>query len=222
MSELRSQLERELQRQHYSWGHISPDRWRAVEQYSGKNVLDVGCSNGVYIKQLRDEGRAAWGVDLLDAPQWRDLPGAFGLSDARKLPFADQSFSTVISFETLEHVPGPEDALREYHRVCQQNIIISVPNCEMIPALVDAGMNYNHWIDRTHVNFFTMPQLHELVESCGFSVRYSLPILPLLTGLPFFYSFGLPYKAADWLARAARKLSRRRYYMSLLIVADKR
>jgi ubiquinone/menaquinone biosynthesis C-methylase UbiE len=221
MSELRSQLEKELQRQQYSWGHISPDRWRPVEQYAGSTVLDVGCSNGVYVKRLRDEGRKAWGVDLLDAPQWRELPGAFGLSDARKLPFAAASFDTVISFETLEHVPGPEEALRDYHRVCQQNIIISVPNCEMIPSLVDAGMNYNHWIDRTHVNFFTMPKLCEMVESCGFSIRYASPILPLLTGLPFFSSLGLPYKASDILARAARKLSRRRYHMSLLIVADK-
>lgn len=222
MSELQARLAQELERQAYSWGHVTAERWQAVLQYAGHHVLDVGCSNGVYVHQLRQHGYTAYGADLLNAPQWSGLQQAFLMSDARFLPFANDAFDTVISFETLEHVPEPGLALQEYYRGCRRNIIISVPNCEMVSVLIDAGLNFNHWIDRTHTNFFTMETLRNLVVANGFQVVSASPILTVLPGLPFFHAMGLPDNVARLLARVARRFSPRQYHMSLLLVAEKR
>lgn len=186
MSNLQQNLDNELKRQGYAWGHIVSERWDAVTTYAGKSVLDVGCSNGVYVQQLRERGHMVYGTDLLQSAQWSVLPSGFSVSDGRYLPFLSASFDTLISFETLEHIPEPYLALQEYRRVCRRNIIISVPNCEMIEVMIEAGLNFNHWIDRTHVNFFTMSSLQQLVSNNGFRVTFAKPILPVLHGLPFY------------------------------------
>jgi ubiquinone/menaquinone biosynthesis C-methylase UbiE len=38
-------------------------------------------------------------------------------ADVQKLCFADKSFDAVLSCETTEHVPDPQNAVREIHRV---------------------------------------------------------------------------------------------------------
>jgi 2-polyprenyl-3-methyl-5-hydroxy-6-metoxy-1,4-benzoquinol methylase len=116
MSELRQRLQSELERQQYSWGHVAPDRWHAVQKYGGSTLLDVGCSNGIYIQKLTQNHKHAYGVDLLESQEWQYLPGKFVMADACCLPFKGGAFETIVSFETLEHVPDPVVALRDYHR----------------------------------------------------------------------------------------------------------
>ncbi len=176
MHALRDRLGKELRRQEFAWGHVAKDRWAAVEKAATASVLDVGCSNGVYVDRLKSEGISAVGIDLLDTPAWKTARGDFAVGDACRLPFADASFETILSFETLEHVPRPEAALREYHRVCRRNVILSVPNCETPPEFRDGGLTFHHWIDRTHVNFFTLASLIETVDRAGFRVSHAAPI----------------------------------------------
>lgn len=221
MSDLRHQLAAELARQENTWGHVAPERWRAVMQYAGQRILDVGCSNGVYVRRLRQLGYQAYGADLLQAPGWIEKPPPFLMSDARFLPFADNSFDTIISFETLEHVPDPARALQDYHRVCRRHVILSVPNAEKQAILAEAGLNFNHWIDRTHINFYSLEAIKALAERCGFKVMVAAPIMPTMPGLPLLYGVGLPRTVASFLARAILKISVRKFYMSLLVVAKK-
>ena len=49
---------------------------------------------------------------------------------ARELPFPSQAFDTVTAFELLEHVREPDTVLDEFHRVCRQNAILTMPDCE--------------------------------------------------------------------------------------------
>ncbi len=70
------------------------------------------------------------GLDLPDpelASHWRsaDISCLFG--DGTALPFADDAFDLVLAIEVLEHVPGPDAALRELSRVCSGTLIASVP-----------------------------------------------------------------------------------------------
>jgi hypothetical protein len=77
---------------------------------------------------------------------------------------------TILSFETLEHLPQPERALREYFRVCRRKLILTVPNCHLTEGMRRSGIIYNHWIDRTHVNFWDLGTISDLVSKCGFTV----------------------------------------------------
>ena len=220
-----TQLQRKLQNQRSNsdviWGHLQPDRWQAVMKFAQGTILDVGCANGVYVKQLLDNQYNAYGIDLLHYPEWTMIAGRNIIADATHLPHADNSFDTIISFETLEHVPDIAAALREYYRVCRKRIIISVPNCDTPVELRDGGLTFHHWIDRTHVNFLTHDTLSAILSKNGFNVQYTAYINHILPAVPFLCALGLPLRPARGIARILRRVSRKQYPMTLLAVGEK-
>ncbi|NDJ86445.1 MAG: class I SAM-dependent methyltransferase [Chloroflexi bacterium] len=221
MTQLQKDLQQQLSSQRHIWGHIQPDRWQAVLAYAEGTILDVGCANGVYVKRLLDEQRDAYGIDLLRYPEWVALPHRLAIADATALPHPDNSFDTIISFETLEHIPNVETALREYRRVCRKNIIVSVPNCETPDELRDGGLTYHHWTDRTHVNLFTHDTLTQALMQAGFRIRHSAYINRILPAVPLLCAFGIPLRPARGIARLLRRISPKQFPMTLLAVGEK-
>ena len=151
-------------------------------------------------------------------PQWDEASEKFQVADAADLPFEDSSFDTVVSFETLEHVPDPEAVLREFHRVCRKNIIVSVPNCELPSSLEASRLTFFHYTDRSHVNFFTRNSLTEALLKTGFApldmaLINACPTQPLLNEL-----FRLPATLTHLLGKLARKDA---FQMTILVVATK-
>ena len=146
---------------------MNPHRAAAIVQHSGHSFLDVGCGNGRYVMHFDSNHRTA-GIDIQRYPQWDEAPRQFQVADAASLPFEDGCFETIVSFEMLEHVPDPASVLQEFHRVCQKNIILSVPNCEMPLSLEASRLTFFHYTDRSHVNFFTRQLLAALLQQTGF------------------------------------------------------
>jgi ubiquinone/menaquinone biosynthesis C-methylase UbiE len=86
-------------------------------------VLDVGCSAGYLLEDLRGRSPQATliGVDLIASGLRRAhalVPQALLLqADACALPLADASVDAVVSANVLEHVPDDEGALAEICRI---------------------------------------------------------------------------------------------------------
>lgn len=110
-------------------------------EVGGRRVLEVGCGLGGLCLRFAAEGAAVTGVDfsrsaLRSASRLvqKDKPGGpsvrYASADAKRLPFADQSFDVVICAETLEHTFAVEASLRELRRVCASGgfVVITVPN----------------------------------------------------------------------------------------------
>jgi SAM-dependent methyltransferase len=77
-------------------------------------VLDLGCGIGHSYELLAP--RQTVGVDIdPDVLAGQDRETRVG--DMRALPFADSSFSSVLSVQAIEHVPDPERAIAEARRV---------------------------------------------------------------------------------------------------------
>ena len=111
-------------------------------------------------------------------------------------------------------------ALKELHRVCRNNIIISVPNCFQQKVFKASGLAYHHWIDRTHVQFFTENTLKDILTKNGFSIEVLKYINPVMPEVLFLSSWRFPMKLARFIGRLAVKISlRKQYYMTLLVVA---
>lgn len=72
-------------------------------------VLDLGCGPGQVAKYLTDRGLHVVGLDL--APRMLRLASrhapetAFACGDIRALPFGDGSFSAVVAFYSMQHLP---------------------------------------------------------------------------------------------------------------------
>jgi SAM-dependent methyltransferase len=77
-------------------------------------VLDLGCGVGHSFAELAP--RQSVGVDVdPDALRGQDRPTR--VADMRALPFADGEFESVLSVQSLEHVPDPERVVAEAARV---------------------------------------------------------------------------------------------------------
>jgi SAM-dependent methyltransferase len=77
-------------------------------------LLDVGCGIGHSYELLAP--RQTVGVDI-DPDVLVDQDRETCVGDMRALPFADSSFSSVLSVQAIEHVPDPERAIVEARRV---------------------------------------------------------------------------------------------------------
>jgi SAM-dependent methyltransferase len=95
--------------------HVAAYRLCAPRLPAGR-VLDLGCGIGHSYRELAP--RVSIGVDL-DANALADQDRETICADMRRLPFADASFASVISVQSIEHVPDPESALREVLRVLE-------------------------------------------------------------------------------------------------------
>lgn len=106
----------------------------------GAKVLDVFCRSGkgeeYYAKRRRNLQFYSMDVSkrLLDEAKKRlakaGAKAKFFHFTSQALPFKDNFFDNIISYETLEHVPEPEELIKEFSRVLKGGgeLIISTPN----------------------------------------------------------------------------------------------
>jgi len=133
-------------------------------------ILDFGCGAGALVKQLRNLGLEATGLEI-DRPAIREnvIPeireyiqlydGAFPLN------FASNSFNSVVASEVIEHIPLYEDAMREIFRISASKVLITVPDMAAVPILHKYSVVPWHILESTHVNFFTVHSLTEILRS---------------------------------------------------------
>jgi SAM-dependent methyltransferase len=102
-------------------GGFNPTWQRHVAAYAAAagllppgRVLDLGCGTGHSFALLAP--RETVGVDIEPAAL-AGQPRETVVADMRELPFPDASFASVLSVQSIEHVPDPERVLVEARRV---------------------------------------------------------------------------------------------------------
>lgn len=98
---------------------------------ASSRILDVGCGTGTLLRELLDQGIDARGIDvssLAVAHGNLHIPGRISCASTLSLPFADQSFDTVVGIDCLEHLTSSDVplALAEIHRVCRHHVLLRV------------------------------------------------------------------------------------------------
>ena len=122
----------------------------------GDRVLDLGSASGSFAEA--DTAATVFRADL--SPQ--AIP-RFACSDARMLPFRDESFNAVILNHSLEHFDSPATVLSEIRRVLRNPgfLYVAVPDASTLTDRV------YRWLGRGggHINRFTdVGALVELVQ----------------------------------------------------------
>ena len=105
--------------------HYEAPRLRRLSDGSAKDILEIGCGQGVGAKIVYDlfSPQRYVGIDL-DPRMIRrarrraaELPNAtFAEGDVTNLELPDTTFDVVIDFGIVHHVPNWKDALAEVHR----------------------------------------------------------------------------------------------------------
>ncbi len=118
-----------------------------------KRCLDIGCGTGQLVKWLRKFGVDAYGVDISQyAIELADKEAKPFLKtgDILKLPYEDNSFDTVVSYDVLERIEQSKirEAIEESIRVSQKTIFHKIFTRENI------WFNLTHRRDFSVVSFF--------------------------------------------------------------------
>ena len=147
-----------------------PDHWKRYElaaKYASGRVLDAACGCGYGSKILLGSADVVVGVDSsAQAIQWalEHFEGpVFTEGRIEEEPWTGK-FETVVSFETLEHIREPKEALQAFRRSCVGKLIASVPNEENYPFVAE---NFAR-DDSPHFRHYRPMEFEDLLLGCGF------------------------------------------------------
>lgn len=150
----------------------------------GARVLEIGAGTGAMLHALRERGIDAVGVELRgdlieEARRWYgDLP--IGKVSGTALPFPDESYDAVLSFDVFEHIPDSDAHLAEVGRVLRPGgaYLIQTPN-----KWTNVVFETIRWRSFTrfredHCSLHTLGQLRRRLARHGFAARaYDVPVV---------------------------------------------
>lgn len=153
---------------------------RVVEQYvsSGhKKILDVGCSTGIFLAEMRDAGWTVVGTDInakvIDYTRQRFnldvIQGQFS-EVLQTLSFA--AFDAVTMWDVLEHTYNPLETLKQVNMYMEMGgfVFLTFPHYESL----DRKLYKRFWIGYDaprHLFAFTREVISKMLVEAGFTVN---------------------------------------------------
>jgi SAM-dependent methyltransferase len=159
----------------------------------GGTYLDIGCSAGLYTRNLSralgDAGDVI-GIDispsmLHEAARRSRKAGAtpsFVRADAASLPFADASMAGAVCGGTLNELGDPSHVLHETARVLEPGARIAIMG--ILKATTPAGRRLQRLLSTGGIKFFDPEELTNLLNAAGFSPD------PVITHGAVFFASG--------------------------------
>lgn len=155
----------------------------------GSRVLDLGCSNGLLARPLREKNVRVTGVDAGPGERLsQDLEDYFqrDLDLPLELPY-ERVFDYVVCADVIEHLQNRAQLLRGARRYLKPDgrLIISTPNIALWfyrLSLLIGRFEYGPRgvLDETHVHLYTGATFRREIEKAGFTV-----LEQRVTSLPF-------------------------------------
>jgi len=146
------------------------EKFVADAHMSGAHVLEVGSGAGA----LQDVVQDYTGLDISATARSR-YHKRFVQADARAIPFPDGEFDLVWTIWVLEHVPNPEQALREMRRVLKPGGLLVLD-----PAWLCSDLAPNGYPVRPYSDFGLGGKLIKatvpIQNSPVFQAMYMLPV----------------------------------------------
>ena len=175
--------------------------------------------NGVIITSLPKENNLVVGIDITASTLKKfKNKGYMCLGDVHHLPFKNESFSSVLMGEVLEHLKYPFLALKEVHRTLDKDgcLVISLPNKYGVWSLyVDTLITaLKGWNPEGHVNKFSLKDVRKILHDAGFkdykvintAIVGSFLRLQALMKLDVYLSKLFPkYFASGWVIKAVKR-----------------
>lgn len=154
-------------------------RLKEIEIFKrGGNLLDVGCSTGLFLRTVGKHSKHKWilfGIDInKNSIQFAKtkVPAEFVCSSLHKKCFKNNLFDCVTCFDVLEHDVDIEGNLKEIHRILKPGglLVIQLPNYRSVMAFL-CGKNWDWWSVPDHVLHFSPPILSKILADNGFVVK---------------------------------------------------
>ncbi|HOK94818.1 MAG TPA: class I SAM-dependent methyltransferase [Anaerohalosphaeraceae bacterium] len=143
----------------------------------GLKIHEAGCGIGTIVDHLRSQGCQASGSDIAAnavAYGKNKYPGIdLAVHSAEELPYEDESFDVVLSFDVMEHLFDVDKHLREIRRVLKKSgcYAFQTPN-KYVHAVYDTLRLGNLSWKTYHPSLQTPHKLKARLHRHGFSVQF--------------------------------------------------
>jgi 2-polyprenyl-3-methyl-5-hydroxy-6-metoxy-1,4-benzoquinol methylase len=176
----------------------------------GRRLLDVGCGAGLFLKAAERAGWEVGGVELSaeGATFARERLGLDVRAErAEAMSFPAGSFDVAVMSEVIEHMFDPRAVVNAVARALKPGglIAITTPNFDALSRHA-LGADWAVLAPMEHMYYFTERTLGRLLESCGFAVVESRPVLDLLP--QYVMNADYTHAPRGWRARVYRQFVR--------------
>ena len=146
------------------------------------SLIDIGDSNGIFLRSVKKDG-ISLNISHVIVASLHEKHIETVMADAEHLPFKDASISTILLFQTLEHVPNPIILLNEIARVCKKSLILSIPYVSKT-QIHSRQYDPNRPIYEHHIFEFNTDDFHSVVSHTPFRIqRESIAVVISRNGL---------------------------------------
>jgi len=151
-------------------------------------ILDIGCGDGKYTSLFCHNNNEVVGLDIKNRVKPEQKKFKFIKGNAENLPFADNFFDLIISFDVLEHISDDSKAIKEMFRVLRKNgrLFLETLNRERLSywTLMLMGRKRKYPLvlaeDCVHLREYTKCELEKKFKKNGFG---KIEISPFWLGL---------------------------------------
>ena len=177
---------------------------------NSKTVLDVGCGQGNFAKQIKDAYKTeAWGIEYMKshAVEAEKILDKVFAGECEKFidDLPDNYFDVIYFNDVLEHLNDPYTVLKKMKNKLTEKgkIISSIPNIRYHSALkmlvLDKEWHYQDSgvMDHTHLRFFTKNSIKRMYENLRFKVITHQGINKTKSIKPYLYNLFLLFTASD-------------------------
>ena len=173
---------------------------RSIGRAKGLRVLDIGCSNGLFLDEVRKAGQNVSGAEL--SPETSAFArDHFGLDvhtgDWREAGYSDASFDVVTLFDVIEHLTDPMAELSAVRRLLKPGglLLQSTPDIDgLFPRLsLKVAKVIDYWPHPEppwHLFQFSTRTLSAMTQKGGYTITRADR-----TMIGLDYTFGTP---ASW------------------------
>lgn len=142
-----------------------------------KRILEIGCGIGSVVFELSRQGYDIIGTDIsreaitYGIKKYGDI--RLEVQAAEALPYEDQSFDVVLSFDLFEHIARIDKHISEVFRVLQSSgyYLFQTPNKYSNVIFETLSHKSLKW-KRAHPSLHTPGQLRKRLSRYGFEIRF--------------------------------------------------
>ncbi len=158
--------------------------YNAIEKFIGRDILDIGAGEGIFIEYLKKKNRTINKIVALEISSKAIKKGKernptveyFEGSADEIYPFDDQEFDTLFMTDVIEHLVDTDQAISECNRILKNEgkLIIITPVFNWLKKIIIASFFWEKFFypSNPHIRFFTKKSMNLMMKKHGFKRVY--------------------------------------------------